>query len=69
MNCEVCGARLELGYICPNGHGAPTGIAAPDELETLRGALLFYASEDNYQGDPAPVLADGGQLAREALAL
>ncbi len=77
MKCERCGTEMAYralsdAMVCPAcGH-----VARPeddverrraDALAILRTALLFYADEANYRG-AMPVLADGGQLAREALA-
>lgn len=77
MKCEVCGTEMAYqalsdALVCPVcGHAArPAGDAErrqADALAILRAALLFYADAANYRG-AMPVLADGGQLAREALA-
>lgn len=68
MNCPCCGALVEIGYVCSKGHVIEqTGIAAPDLLTAISGALMFYAGPDNYRGEQPPVMADEGKLAREAL--
>lgn len=77
MDCERCGAPMAfqaMGGVCvcrECGHVAvPDDVAAQraqvDALTIMRMALAFYADESNYQG-AMPVLADGGQLARETL--
>lgn len=76
MKCKKCGAEMEFRQmsgvcVCPEcGQVAEADEAArgvADAAVTARTALQFYANEENYQGEML-VLADGGQLAREALA-
>jgi ribosome-binding protein aMBF1 (putative translation factor) len=56
--CGACGRVIQANNIQQ---------AEQSELTICRMVLQFYADEANYEG-AIPVLADRGQLAREALA-
>jgi uncharacterized Zn finger protein (UPF0148 family) len=76
MNCEQCNTPMTYHtlsglYVCPTCGAVLVADNAQQDEQALVGvyeaALQFYADEANYEG-AIPVLADRGQLAREALA-